>query len=703
MRNTETASDPAILYEISLSLDQSKSTEDLLLDLLTQYHEHFDISFGCMIEQNSQPTILDFSGIGVENWIMEEFQRIAGLNAYQDTSTYTDREPPLAVTTHGVKCYVFQIEASEEFLIIGEGDVEIDNGLLNELDTFHQKLNTVSTDNNGGDSVDTDITSQNGNTTDTDIDTRLPDQNDDQISSEKRAIQSLNIKSNDILSSHGDVEVCNHAVECVSEFIESDFVGFYLYNRKKNILERKSTVNNEFLPEKSFNESYLWDVYDSDIKYKAYNISDISQLNNQHDIEYLLSFSVGKNGVLCVGCGEKDVDNQLVNDFCVLISSIANSTLNRIRRVHSLETINTLIEDSLDFDDRETVVREGVNSVVEALGLPVSAVWKHNTPYDELIPVAQTDIGDNIVGDPPVFTPDNSAAWNVFQNNNSRNIDNIEESEDTYDSESPLKSEYISSISDYGVLASGSPRPDNISEIDERVAETLVSTLETSIQHVNNRKQIDILENVIFRVLRHNIRNKMTILKGLTQRVQENTDSDHADKLFNEMNEFADIIENARDMRSVVKNRNKKSQMHVDNILNTCIKSAIEKTNHDNISYSGIGSEVSIITHPNISTAFSHIIENAVEYGTECEADAVKVVADENTDRGVCSISIFDQGNGIPSNEIKAVDEKTETKLEHGSGLGLWIVDRVVNYSDGDIKFNHENGATVKLTFKMVG
>jgi signal transduction histidine kinase len=40
---------------------------------------------------------------------------------------------------------------------------------------------------------------------------------------------------------------------------------------------------------------------------------------------------------------------------------------------------------------------------------------------------------------------------------------------------------------------------------------------------------------------------------------------------------------------------------------------------------------------------------------------------------------------------------KAETALDHGSGLGLWIVKWVVERSEGTIDFRNEDGACIEL------
>ena len=63
-------------------------------------------------------------------------------------------------------------------------------------------------------------------------------------------------------------------------------------------------------------------------------------------------------------------------------------------------------------------------------------------------------------------------------------------------------------------------------------------------------------------------------------------------------------------------------------------------------------------------------------------------------------IEVGDSGDGIPSHELGVIEEGKETDLEHGSGIGLWLVEWGATALGGDVSY--ETGpegttATVEL------
>lgn len=62
------------------------------------------------------------------------------------------------------------------------------------------------------------------------------------------------------------------------------------------------------------------------------------------------------------------------------------------------------------------------------------------------------------------------------------------------------------------------------------------------------------------------------------------------------------------------------------------------------------------------------------------------------------TVGVSDDGPGIPQQETDVIASGQETPLQHGSGLGLWLVDRVVSQSNGTLSFEVDGGTTALVT-----
>ncbi|MFC6736794.1 sensor histidine kinase, partial [Halolamina salina] len=99
---------------------------------------------------------------------------------------------------------------------------------------------------------------------------------------------------------------------------------------------------------------------------------------------------------------------------------------------------------------------------------------------------------------------------------------------------------------------------------------------------------------------------------------------------------------------------------------------------------------------PALPDALEELVENGVVHGAEEPAVTV-TAAREN---GRVAIEIRDNGPGIPEEEYQVVTGDTEiTQLTHGSGLGLWVAQAVVDADDWRLDFGAptEGGTVVTL------
>jgi signal transduction histidine kinase len=99
---------------------------------------------------------------------------------------------------------------------------------------------------------------------------------------------------------------------------------------------------------------------------------------------------------------------------------------------------------------------------------------------------------------------------------------------------------------------------------------------------------------------------------------------------------------------------------------------------------------------------FVNLIENSLKYSPEGRR---KITIEFNENKEGLGIQIADQGLGIPEDESSKVFQKfyrignEDTRETKGTGLGLYIVERTVNYHNGKIKIlpNKPNGTIFQI------
>nr|WP_255475225.1 HAMP domain-containing sensor histidine kinase [Halapricum sp. CBA1109] len=129
--------------------------------------------------------------------------------------------------------------------------------------------------------------------------------------------------------------------------------------------------------------------------------------------------------------------------------------------------------------------------------------------------------------------------------------------------------------------------------------------------------------------------------------------------------------------------------------LDTLVRSAVDDASADADAVAvSVPEGLTVAAEPDVlALILAEIVENALAHGD----DPVSVAVDR-TAEGV-EVVVADAGPGIPDHELSPLRSGTETDLDHGSGLGLWVVQWGVDRLGGTVAFDTgDDGTTVSLT-----
>jgi signal transduction histidine kinase len=103
-----------------------------------------------------------------------------------------------------------------------------------------------------------------------------------------------------------------------------------------------------------------------------------------------------------------------------------------------------------------------------------------------------------------------------------------------------------------------------------------------------------------------------------------------------------------------------------------------------------------------LKTALIELIENGIIHNDQPTPEITIITRqsdEEQTGRWI-EIVIIDNGPGIPDHEQKTIETGEETPLQHGTGLGLWIVHWTVSLFGGEVTLedNSPRGTRVVLS-----
>jgi PAS domain S-box-containing protein len=209
---------------------------------------------------------------------------------------------------------------------------------------------------------------------------------------------------------------------------------------------------------------------------------------------------------------------------------------------------------------------------------------------------------------------------------------------------------------------------------------------------ITERKRREQRLAVFNRILRHNLRNQLDVIRSHAEELANCTRDDHADRIIEATDELTEIGRSAREIDRVLSKSKSPTEIDIAEALRETVE-AIELSRNDVTVTTEFPDKARLHTHKqSLTMAVESALENALE-----NAVSTVTVAIENS-KHQCLIIIQDDGPGIPEDVLTPVRVGRETPLQHGKGLGLWQLRWCVDTLNGDLSFETGDGTTVRIT-----
>lgn len=216
------------------------------------------------------------------------------------------------------------------------------------------------------------------------------------------------------------------------------------------------------------------------------------------------------------------------------------------------------------------------------------------------------------------------------------------------------------------------------------------------LQDVTDRIEREQQLTVLNRILRHNLRNEMTVLLGALESVQSRSSDpdvrDIAERAHASGTSLVDLGQRAREFEQFRDRAPVSQSVVLEDIVTDELASLRERFPDATIAFES-DEAATVDTDPEIlRIALSNLLENAVVHQ---DADSRVAVSVRSSPDGGATIEIADDGPGIPEAELSVLEQSAEDALQHGSGFGLWIVTWGVDAIDAEIDFDASEAGTV--------
>lgn len=216
-------------------------------------------------------------------------------------------------------------------------------------------------------------------------------------------------------------------------------------------------------------------------------------------------------------------------------------------------------------------------------------------------------------------------------------------------------------------------------------------------------QELDLFRQVLTRVLRHNLRNELATIHGNAEVILakgDDTVAERAEQIIDASVELADTSEKARRIERVVERDGDTIEHDLRDLVENAVTDVRRRYSETTFEIEGLET-CPVQAVPGLDAAITNLVENAAEHNDSSDP---RVSISITGDDAAVSLTIADNGPGIPEHEISVLEQAEETPLEHGSGVGLWLVDWVITNADADITFETgENGTTVSIELDRAG
>ncbi|MHC3380354.1 sensor histidine kinase [Haloarcula sp. H-GB5] len=336
------------------------------------------------------------------------------------------------------------------------------------------------------------------------------------------------------------------------------------------------------------------------------------------------------------------------------------------------------------------IAMSGISSVFD---VPLGALWLYDSDASELQLAASTERADEVFDWPVTYRPGNSLSWEAFEQDEVRTYSELDDEQRQYNENSPVSSEIILPLAEYGVINIGSLTPVTFDGETVRLARMYATHVQAALQKAERehdlRIQRDRMEQFIG-VVSHDLRNPLHVVEGRLELVRETGDLSHledAEEGVARMEALIDDLLTLAKKGYAVEDRTAIS-------LETIVEQTWEMARTDDATLQIEGSAPVFGDQNRLKQVFENLFRNAADHAGDDVTVWVGPLVDDGTaeidsedervEGRVTGFYVADDGPGIPSdklNDVLSVDAFSGSN----NGLGLSIVAQITDAHGWDI------------------
>lgn len=205
----------------------------------------------------------------------------------------------------------------------------------------------------------------------------------------------------------------------------------------------------------------------------------------------------------------------------------------------------------------------------------------------------------------------------------------------------------------------------------------------------SSNRQLTLRNQVLHRVLRHNLRNDMSVVLCLLDEIAREADTEQRERLeaaSRRIESLVDLTDTVRQVNVTVTAGGPPSEP-VD--LAELVDRRVERleAEHPVAIETDLPDAALVRANGEFGLVLDKLVQSAVTDGTRADLGVSL-----RTEGRTVALRVADRNRSIPDADVSAVTNGAETPLEHGLGVELWLVYWLVEANDGDIAVETVDG-----------
>lgn len=244
---------------------------------------------------------------------------------------------------------------------------------------------------------------------------------------------------------------------------------------------------------------------------------------------------------------------------------------------------------------------------------------------------------------------------------------------------------------------------------DDLTPRLLRQTLRNALERERQQRELQQRNTelaLLNQVVRHDIRNDVSVILSWGETLQPHVDETgetYLEHMVSAGEHITSITDTVGDFLSVLEGDSDPDLRPIN--LETVLINEVEKARsaHDKASLTLTGDHkggLQVAATELLSSVFRNLLNNAVTHNDKAQAEiSVQVSEDDET----VTVQVADNGPGVPDSQKQEIFGRGKMGLESsGSGIGLYLVDTLVEMYNGDVELtdNDPEGSVFTVTLQ---